>query len=277
MGGKGSRVLLLAVSAHAFERFFADVMFDPFGIDFGGFFLDAEPEEEAEDDFVSIAAIASEFATRFGEGYRAIGGGYDPLFFRESNEGFVDGYVRDGEVGGQIGNTAFALGGFEFGDSFDVIFGGFGRVVRASALVSIGGRFFGHSKNRGVELRSGGDLNDDFACQAAGSFDGTCFLEAVCFRGLREREYAIDLRAELSGGEPVIHILGRLLLRLWGGLEHHEAMERAAFDVEGADGEGGTCVATGHEDHPSVFGEGSGGEFEIGFTKGFPEEIDATG
>ena len=59
------------------------------------------------------------------------------------------------------------------------------------------------------------------------------------------------------------------------GVEHREAIELAAFDVERADGEQWAGVAAGHEDHSAALREQADRAVEVGFAKRFPPDVDA--
>lgn len=99
----------------------------------------------------------------------------------------------------------------------------------------------------------------DLTGETAGFADGAFLLETVGVGGLRQGEDAVDFGAELAGGEPAVEVEGGGTLFVGGSGEHDEAAERAAFDVEGADGERGAGFATGHEDEAAAGGEGGGG------------------
>jgi hypothetical protein len=58
-------------------------------------------------------------------------------------------------------------------------------------------------------------------------------------------------------------------------VEHDEAVEVAAFDVERADGKRRACVAAGHEDHAATRGQERHGEIEVRFAQRFPPDVNA--
>src|SRR5262249_18656247 len=98
-------------------------------------------------------------------------------------------------------------------------------------------------------------MNNDLACERAAFADGAFFLESVGFGGLGEREDAVDAWFEFAGGEPAVHVGCGGGLFFVGGVEHREADQAAVFGVERADGENGSGVAAGHENHAATFGE----------------------
>lgn len=114
------------------------MVFDPLGVDLGGFGADADRGEEREDDFVAFADAACEFAAGVGQEDGAAGLGGDKAVTLQAGDGADDGDMGDAEALGEVGDAGFAAGFDEVGDGFDVVLGGGGGAGAAGPDVIVG-------------------------------------------------------------------------------------------------------------------------------------------
>lgn len=128
------------------ECAWADVVLDAFCVCCCGLWVYADGDEEAVDGIVALAAPGGEAFALGGELDWLVGLGGCEAFCDESSDGFDDGDVRDAEAFCEVGDAAVALGVDDVRDGFGVVFGEFGGVVAAGALVGGCGGPVGHER-----------------------------------------------------------------------------------------------------------------------------------
>lgn len=117
------------------ERLWADVVFDPLGIDFRDFGRDIQRQEKVEYELVSFCATDRK-PFSFGCQFEwSVGDGLDQPEADQPIDDSQGRYVGDAKATSQIGIAALSLGGDEFSDRLDIIFRLFAGMVFADPVV----------------------------------------------------------------------------------------------------------------------------------------------
>lgn len=138
---------------HGVEGFGADVVFDAFGVDFGGAVGDAECNQEIHDLLVASAAAICEGLALGGQENRPIRFILDQFLVAQAADGLGDGDVGNAKPLGHVHAAGLAALSDQVVDQFDVIFLGFGGVMAAGGAKGRGAEGFllrGHPGGRGL-------------------------------------------------------------------------------------------------------------------------------
>jgi len=137
------------------EGFIGHVMFESFGVGFGGFARHADFEQYAHHQLVAGAHFLGEGFTGRGEENAAVGARGGEAFALEPGYGAAGGDVADAEAAGNFDGAGFAGLGNQIGDELGIIFQHFIGAGMAGFAETV--RLFGFlGQGRGIGWQGGG-------------------------------------------------------------------------------------------------------------------------
>ena len=120
------------------ERFFADVVLDPFGVGLGDVRPKTERREKSHDDLMAAADLLGELTAPGRQEDRAIRLGGDHAEPPQPRDRLDDGHVRDAQSPCDVGGAGLAGRVDQIGDDLDIILGDLGEICAARAPVNFG-------------------------------------------------------------------------------------------------------------------------------------------
>ena len=120
------------------QRFFANVVLDPFAVDGCCSFTDSQSQQELIHNFMSTLGKLSKAATFLGKAHGSIGLCIDVAISLHSGDSAIDCHMTDGKSFGQISDSTFSQPLMKLRDGFHVVLRQLSRVIATSSLVAFG-------------------------------------------------------------------------------------------------------------------------------------------
>lgn len=137
------------------ERFRADVVLDAFRIRLGDVVWHTKRAKEFQDQLVALTGFFSQLGAFLGKKNGAVRPAGNPAIALQTGDRADHGDMGDPQTPREVDGASLTGRGHEFGDSFDIVLGGFNGMLAAGLAQGGGLRFRGADARRRFFARTG--------------------------------------------------------------------------------------------------------------------------